>query len=67
MKSWVVKVCNPGLAPFWLGSFNAVSRAQAKRVAVGFVAAHLPSTCKIICIAEGVMTLTLTGPEIPFE
>ena len=28
MKSWVVKVCNPGLAPFWLGSFNAVSRAR---------------------------------------
>ena len=36
MKSWVIKVCSPGLTPFWLGSFEAPSRALAKPAARAF-------------------------------
>lgn len=67
MKSWVIKVCSPGLAPFWLGSFEAPSRALAKPAARAFAAEHLPSHFSIVSIAEGHLALTLTGPETPFE
>ena len=66
MKTWIIKVCDPGRDPFWLGPFEAESRAQAKADAPAFMAMYLPSTCKIVNIAQGRIEVTLEGPEYPF-
>ena len=65
--SWVAKVRCPDKAVFWVGSFYADGRTDAKRAARLFVSAILPLDTMIVAIAPGKLTLTLDGPEILME
>lgn len=66
-KTWIVKVQHPGLSPYWIGNYFAANRAAAKKEARKFVSAFVPTDCKIVCIAEGYISMQLDGPEIPYE
>jgi hypothetical protein len=65
--SWVAKVRCPDREIFWVGSFYADGRTDAKRAARLFVSAILPLDTIILAIAPGKVTLTLDGPEIGME
>lgn len=65
--TWIAKIQHPGLQPYWIGNFLAADRTKAKVVARRFVAEHVPTDCKIICIAQGHIAVRLDGPEIPME
>lgn len=62
--SWVAKVRCPDKAVFWVGSFYADGRTDAKRAARRFVSSILPLDTMIVAIALGSVTLALDGPEI---
>lgn len=64
--SWVVKVCGRDRQPLWAGNFFAPNRAAAKDAARRFVSLHFSDDTKIVCIAEGRIAISITGPEIPF-
>ena len=65
--SWAAKVRCPDREIFWVGSFYADGRTDAKRAARLFVSAILPLDTIILAIAPGKVTLTLDGPEIAME
>ncbi len=65
--SWVAKVRCLDREVFWVGSFYADGRTDAKRAARRFVSAILPLDTMIVAIAPGKLTLTLDGPEILME
>lgn len=65
--SWVAKVRCPDREVFWVGSFYADGRTDAKRAARRFVSSILPLDTMIVAIAPGKLTLTLDGSEIAME
>ena len=65
--SWVAKVRCPDRDVFWVGSFYADGRTDAKRAARRFVSSILPLDTTIVAIALGKVTLALDGPEILME
>lgn len=65
--SWVAKVRCPDREVFWVGSFYADGRTDAKRAARRFVSSILPLDTIILAIAPGKVTLSLDGPEILME
>lgn len=65
--SWVAKVRCPDREVFWVGSFYADGRTDAKRAARRFVISILPLDTMIVAIALGKVTLALDGPEILME
>lgn len=65
--SWVAKVRCPDRDVFWVGSFYADGRTDAKRAARRFVSSILPLDTMIVAIAQGKVTLALDGPEILME
>jgi len=65
--SWVAKVRCPDREIFWVGSFYADGRTDAKRAARRFVSSILPLDTMIVAIARGQVTLSLDGPEIDME
>lgn len=67
MKSWIARVQVPTKTPMWVGTYPAEDRNQAKREARRFVATILPLDTKILCIAEGRIEVSLSGPEIPMN
>ena len=62
--SWVAKVRCPDREIFWVGSFYADGRTDAKRAARLFVSSILPLDTMIVAIAPGKVTVSLDGPEI---
>lgn len=63
-KTWIVNVSLPGKESFWFGNYQAANRNDAKENTRIFVNKYLPLNARIVCIAEGSVTVTITGKEI---
>lgn len=66
-ENWIVRVQAPDREPFWMGTFTASGRQDAKRTARLFVSRHLPLDTRILGIARGDISVQIKGPVYEYD